>query len=108
MSASVLLAGALASTTHLLAGVIPNPSPIDPTGGNAGISLIIGIFKWGAILACGLAMLVAAGELAVGAVSHRPDHSDRGKRALGWAIGGAIVAAIAIPIINTVFSAAAN
>lgn len=41
--------------------------------------------------------------MAVGALSNRPDHADKGKRALVWSPGGVVVTAIAIPMINTVF-----
>jgi hypothetical protein len=59
--------------------------------------------KWGALIACGAAALISGGELAVGQLSNRPDHADRGKRALLWSLGGAIVTAIAIPTLNTIF-----
>jgi hypothetical protein len=40
-----------------------------------------------------------------GSLSNRPDHADRGKRALLWSLGGVVITAIAIPVINTVFGA---
>lgn len=97
---SVLAGGAM----HAGTPVVPTPAPTSPVGGN-GVSLILGYGQWGALIACGLAALVSAGEMAVGQLSSRPEHLDRGKRALLWSLGGTLVAAIAIPTLNTVFSA---
>ncbi len=43
--------------------------------------------------------------MAVGQLSSRPDHADRGKRALLWSLGGVVVTAIAIPTLDTIFGA---
>ena len=90
---------------HLLAAV-PNPAPVDPTAGSKGIGLLVSYVKWGVLIACGLAALASGGMMAVGALSNRPDAVDKGKRALLWSLGGVIVAAIAIPMVNSVFAAA--
>ncbi|NUR00367.1 MAG: hypothetical protein HOY79_28715 [Streptomyces sp.] len=44
--------------------------------------------------------------MAIGALSHRPDNVDKGKRALIWSIIGVVASACAIPLINTVAGAA--
>ena len=90
--------------TSVLAGPVPNPNPVDPVGGN-GVSLILSYAKWGALLACSIAALISGGEMAVGQLSHRPEYSDRGRRALLWSVGGVVVTAIAIPTLNTIFAA---
>lgn len=97
-----------AAVAHLtfMADVVNNPAPADPTSGSKGIQLLISYCKWGALIACGLAVVASGGLLAVGSLSNRPDHADKGKRALLWSIGGVIVVAIGIPLIDTVFSAA--
>ncbi|SEG49096.1 hypothetical protein SAMN04489712_105514 [Thermomonospora echinospora] len=51
--------------------------------------------------------MVSGGLLAVGTLTNRPDSADKGKRALIWSLAGVVVTAIAIPMVNTVFSAAA-
>ena len=82
--------------------VVPNPAPVSPVSSN-GVNLLIGYAKWGALLSCGISAVVSGGLLAVGSLSHRPDMADQGKRALLWSLGGAVVVAIAIPTLNTIF-----
>ena len=85
---------------------VPNPAPADPTAGSAGISLLLSYVKWGALIACAITALASGGLMAVGSLSNRPDHVDKGKRAFLWALGGVIASAVAIPMVNTVFAAA--
>jgi len=96
----------LTSHAGLLAATVPNPAPADPTSGSQGITLLLSYVKWGALIACGLTALASGGLMAVGSLSNRPDHVDKGKRAFLWALGGVIASAIAIPMVNTVFGAA--
>ncbi len=104
--ASSLLALVPAAGHVLAGGVVPNPAPADPAAGSNGIALLISYVKWGAVIACGISVVASGGLLAVGSLSNRPDHADRGKRGLIWSLAGVVVAAIAIPVVNTVFSAA--
>ena len=106
MSLALSLLAAAGHAGHVLAGVVPNPAPADPTAGSNGITLLISYVKWGAVIACGLSVLASGGLLAVGSLSNRPDHADKGKRGLIWSLCGVVVAAIAIPVVNTVFAAA--
>jgi hypothetical protein len=85
-------------------GPVDNPGPASPVSGN-GIDLLLSYAKWGALIACGAAALVSGGLMAVGSLSNRPDHADRGKRALVWALGGVVITAVAIPVVNTIFGA---
>ncbi len=89
----------------LAGGPVQNPAPADPTSGSNGVSLLLGYAKWGALIACAVSALVSGGLMAVGSLSNRPDTADRGKRALLWSLGGVVVTAIAIPLIDTVFGA---
>ena len=86
-------------------GPVNNPAPADPTGGSNGVNLLLAYAKWGALIACASSAVVSGGLMAVGSLSNRPDHADRGKRALLWSLGGVVITAIAIPLINTVFGA---
>lgn len=95
----------LAETARLFADV-PNPAPADPTGGAKGVSLLVSYVKWGVLIVCALAALGSAGLMAAGNLSNRPETAERGKRAFLWAGGATIAAAIAIPMVNTVFGAA--
>jgi hypothetical protein len=106
MSLALSLLPAVSAARHALAGVVPNPAPADPTAGSNGITLLISYVKWGAVMACGLSVVASGGLLAVGSLSNRPDHADKGKRGLLWSLGGVVVTAIAIPVVNTVFAAA--
>ena len=92
---------------HCLAGggPVPNPGPESPLGNSNGVNLLLSYAKWGALIACGVSAVVSGGLMAVGSLSNRPDHVDRGKRALVWALAGVVVAAIGIPVANTIFGA---
>lgn len=90
----------------LLSQIVPNPEPRDPTDGSDGISLLVSFVKWGVLISCAIVALVSGGLLAAGTLSNRPDQVDKGKKALVWSLGGVIVGAIAIPVVNSVFSAA--
>lgn len=85
--------------------VVDNPPPVSPVNGS-GMDLLLGYAKWGALAACGFSAVISGGLMAVGELSNRPDHSDRGKRALVWSLAGAAVVALAIPTLNTIFGAA--
>ena len=91
---------------HAILADITNPAPADPTAGSNGVVLLLGYAKWGSLMACAVAALVSGGLMGVGSLSNRPDHVDKGKRALIWSLGGVIITAIAIPLVNTVFGAA--
>ncbi|MET8527176.1 hypothetical protein ACGFIE_11755 [Micromonospora sp. NPDC049275] len=95
----------LPSALSVLADV-PNPAPADPTGGSNGISLLLSYVKWGALIGCAIAALASGGLMAVGKLSNRPGTAEMGKSAFIWSLGGVIVTAMAIPLVNTVFGAA--
>ncbi|MGH8791218.1 MAG: hypothetical protein ACRDXX_01035 [Stackebrandtia sp.] len=88
-----------------VAADVPNPAPEDPTSGSKAISLLISYVKSGVLIACGISAVVSGGMMAAGSLTSRPDSVDRGKRALIWSLGGVIVAAIAIPVTNSIFGA---
>lgn len=93
----------MTSAARAAGGPVGKVTPVSPIGG-AGIGTLLGYAMWGAIIACAVVALVSGGILAVGQLSNNPGHSDKGKRALLYALGGVAIAAIAIPIINTVFA----
>ncbi|WP_194904791.1 hypothetical protein [Catenulispora rubra] len=93
--------------TTILADPISNPAPADPTGGAKGVNLLLSYAKWGALIACAISAVVSGGIMGVGSLSNRPDSVDKGKRALIWSLGGVLTCAIAIPLVNQVFGAAA-
>lgn len=96
----------LASNAVALLADVPNPAPADPTGGSNGITLLLSYVKWGALIACAIAALASGGLMAIGKLSNRPDTAEKGKTAFVWSLGGVIATAIAIPLVNSVFSAA--
>ncbi|MBC3842109.1 hypothetical protein GXW82_23615 [Streptacidiphilus sp. 4-A2] len=96
-----------AAHTLLAAGAVNNPAPADPTNGSSGTNLLLSYVKWGSLIACAVAAVASGGLMGIGHLSNRPDSADKGKRALIWALGGVIVTACAIPMINTVFGASA-
>jgi hypothetical protein len=85
---------------------IPNPAPVDPTGGSKGIELLLSYVKWGALIVCGVVALASGGYMAWGSMSDRPEAAHKGKRAFMISLVGVIASAIAIPMINTVLNAA--
>jgi hypothetical protein len=85
--------------------VVDNPDPVSPVNGT-GMDMLISYAKWGALAACAFSAVISGGLMAVGELSNRPDHSDRGRRALLWSLAGAAVVALAIPTLNTIFSGA--
>lgn len=89
----------------LAGGPVDDPGVQSPVSGT-GVGLLLGYAKWGSLMACAASALVSGGMIAVGQLSNRPDHGDRGKRALLWSLGGAAVVALAIPTLNTIFGAA--
>jgi hypothetical protein len=111
MTITYLASCAVHCVSHLrvLAGLVPrggpvnNPDPASPVSGSNGVDLLLSYAKWGALIACALAAMVSGGLMAIGSLSNRPDHADRGKRALIWALGGVVVTAIAIPVVDTIF-----
>jgi hypothetical protein len=100
---STIFFAASHAVTVLADGIVPNPAPADPTAGSNGVSLLLSYAKWGALIGCAIAAVISGGLMGVGSLSNRPDQVDKGKRALVWSLGGVIVAAIAIPLVDTVF-----
>ena len=92
--------------THVLAGGPVNDPGIQSPVSGTGVALLLGYAKWGSLMACAASALISGGMIAVGQLSNRPDHGDKGKRALLWSLGGAAVVALAIPTLNTIFGAA--
>lgn len=111
MSATIHVINASQDVVNALADLVgaadvPNPKPKDPTKGSKGLGLLISYAKWGVLITCALCFVASGGYLAAGSLSNRPDSVDKGKRAMLWSLGGVIVSAIAIPVVNSVFGAA--
>lgn len=102
---SVFPTGALSGWPDLLRD-IPNPAPADPTGGSKGIGLLLSYIKWGVLIICAAVALGSAGYMAWGGLSDRPEAKHKGKSALLISLVATVAAAIAIPMVNTVFAAA--
>jgi hypothetical protein len=86
-------------------GPIDNPDPQSPLGNSNGVDLLLGYAKFGALIACGVSAVISGGLMAFGSLSNRPDHADRGKRALLWSLAGVAVAAVGIPVSDAIFGA---
>jgi hypothetical protein len=95
--------------SSLVSGVltaIPNPAPVDPTGGAAAVTLLFAYVKWGVLGGLGLAGLIGIGFMGWGKLSDRPDAAHKGKVTVLTCLAAALGAALIIPMINTVFAAA--
>lgn len=94
----------LAPAGRLLADPI---GPHQPSGsglpGSAAIDTLISWSMYGALVLCVLAAILAGGLMAVGRLSERPHMAVRGQSALLWAVIGALVVGIAIPLVNKAF-----
>lgn len=97
---------AASGLSYLSAVTIPNPSPVDPTGGSTGIQLLLSYVKWGVLIVCAVVAVASGAYMAWGSMSDRPDAAHKGKRAFLFAALGVIASAIAIPMINAVSAAA--
>ena len=84
-------------------GTIPNPPPASPGPGSGAIATLLAWTKWLALTACAASAVAAGGMIAVGSVSRRADLAARGKVGLVWAIVGAVVVAVGIPLVNHAF-----
>lgn len=80
--------------------VVPDPAPAAPEGANALVTLLSWV-KWGALVCCAGAAVMAGGMIAVGNTSRRAEMAERGKVTLISAVIGAIVIAIAGTLITS-------
>lgn len=79
---------------------IPNPAPAPPDGSNALVTLLAWL-KWGALVCCAGAAVMAGGMIAVGNTSRRAELAERGKVTLICAVIGAVVIAVAGTLITS-------
>jgi hypothetical protein len=84
--------------------IVPNPAPIDPTGGSEGVPFLLGVAKWGALIASGLAGVVSGALIAVGGMSRRAEMAQHGKVGLICALIGVVVSGTWIMVTNTSWS----
>lgn len=86
---------------------VPQPTPQAPTAGVATImGDLIGYALWGAFGVCALCAVIAGAYIAIGHMSGRPVHREKGLLALFAALGGAAVTGLAIPLTNSFISIA--
>lgn len=86
-----------------MAASVPNPAPLSPGAGGSAIRTLLAWVKWLALAACGASAIVAGGMMAAGSTTRRSELAERGKMALLWSVGGAIVVGIGIPLVNQAF-----
>ncbi len=99
------LIGPTRAHAALAAGLrdIPNPPPASPGPGNGAIATLLAWTKWLALVACAASAVAAGGMIAVGSVTRRAELAARGKAGLVWAVVGAVVVAVGIPLVNHAF-----
>lgn len=85
------------------AGNIPNPAPASPGPGSGAVASLLAWTKWLALAACAASAVAAGGMIAVGSVTRRSELAARGKAGLAWSVVGAVVVAVAIPLVNHAF-----
>ena len=84
--------------------------PVTPSSAglpiSSGINTILSWLMWGALILCGAGALLSAGTMAFANHSSRPDLSVRAKTGLLWALGGAFLIGVAIPLVNAFYGLA--
>lgn len=96
---------------HLVAlGILGGSNPVDPvtpsSSGLPGIGGIHTILSWLMFLAlaiCGASAIIGGATLAYANHSARPDMAVRAKSGLLWALAGAFLIGIAIPLVNAFY-----
>ncbi|WP_030157250.1 hypothetical protein [Glycomyces sp. NRRL B-16210] len=94
----------VASRTVDVLALVPNPAPVDPTGGSEGVSFLISSAKYIVLIVCGIVGVVAGALIAIGGASKRPDTADLGKKALLCSFVGIVVAGVWIVVTNTTWT----
>lgn len=82
---------------------VPNPAPAGPSPGSGAIIALLAWVKWLALAACAACACAAGGLIAVGSVTRRADLAERGRTSLLWAVLGAVIVAVGIPLVNRAF-----
>lgn len=85
-------------------GVINNPPPQNPLSGTNGGDLLTGYDKYMALFICGAVGIACGAWAAWGGLSDRPNHKTKGLMGVLACVGGAVIVAIIVPVINTVYS----
>jgi hypothetical protein len=84
--------------------LVPNPAPVDPTGGSEGVSFLISSAKYIVLIICGIVGVISGALIAIGGASKRPDMADLGKKALLCSFVGIVVAGVWITVTNTTWT----
>jgi hypothetical protein len=79
---------------------IPDPAPAAPAGSNALVTMLSWI-KWGSLVCCAGAAVMAGGMIGVGNTSRRAELAERGKVTLICAVIGAVIVAVAGTLISS-------
>lgn len=75
------------------------PSSTDMPGGSA-VNTIINWTMYGALVCCLLGLICAGAMIATGNLSARPHMAERGKVAVIWSLGGAVLIGLAVALVN--------
>ena len=72
----------------------------------SGVGTILAWLMWGALILCGGGAILSGGVMAFANHSSRPDLSVRAKTGMLWALGGAFLIGVAIPLVNAFYGIA--
>jgi hypothetical protein len=82
-------------------------SPVSPSSSGlpiaSAVNTILSWLMWGALILCGAGALISGGVMAFANHSSRPDLSVRAKTGLLWALAGAFLIGVAIPLVNAFY-----
>jgi hypothetical protein len=82
---------------------IPNVPPVSPAPGGTAVAALLSWVKWLALAACAVSAVAAGGMIAAGSLTRRAELAERGKASVIWSVVGAVIVAIAIPLVNHAF-----
>ena len=101
----------LATAHHIVSlGIAGGGNPVDPVTpsssglpGIGGIHTILAWLMFVALAICGASAIIGGASLAYANHSARPDMAVRAKSGLLWALAGAFLIGIAIPLVNAFY-----
>jgi hypothetical protein len=94
------------ATYHLVA-LVQQVDPVKPSSGGlpgvTGVHTIMAWIMWIALAVCGASAVIGGGTMAFAHHSARPDLAVRAKTGMLWALAGAFLIGISIPLINALY-----
>lgn len=95
----------LLDSAKVASGFIPNPEPVDPTGGSPAVTLLFSMLKGGIVIAAALGGLISVYYLIFGRFADSPKALSNGKVGIPVAAFCVVLAFVTIPAFNALEAA---